>query len=238
MADAMPQEVERKARSAATAVVPLDQVYNGDYTPGTDTEGRVVAPLDPWCFYQCDQLGTPQELSRHGGAIAWEAKYKAWGELKVAKQHVSTEAPAANQLRFQGQYFDQESGLHYNRFRYYDPHRHAYLSRDPAGLAGGFHTYIYAECNPIRFIDPKGLQSTLGKLLNSAQAERQRACLIEQIAKRRDAYGALLAKLSSNVPLTPSDNFSLKLLEANRGADAMRAASIGADVASDSLKDG
>ena len=59
-------------------------------------------------------------------------------------------------LRFQGQYFDAETGLHYNRFRYYDPDIGRFVSQDPIGLAGGVNNYQYAP-NPVGWIDPLGL---------------------------------------------------------------------------------
>ncbi|WP_350617560.1 RHS domain-containing protein, partial [Pseudomonas sp. HY7a-MNA-CIBAN-0227] len=65
--------------------------------------------------YQLDHLGTPQELTNPNGEIVWSAHYRAYGQ--IAKLDVNT---VTNPLRFQGQYFDQESGLHYNRHRYYN----------------------------------------------------------------------------------------------------------------------
>ncbi|MFZ7136770.1 RHS repeat-associated core domain-containing protein [Avibacterium avium] len=59
-------------------------------------------------------------------------------------------------FRFQGQYFDEESGLHYNRFRYYDPSSGRFVSQDPIGLLGGFNLYEYAP-NPVMWIDVLGL---------------------------------------------------------------------------------
>ncbi|WP_372405172.1 RHS repeat-associated core domain-containing protein [Acinetobacter piscicola] len=61
-----------------------------------------------------------------------------------------------NNLRFQGQYFDQETGLHYNRYRYYSPYVGRFISKDPIGLLGGLNTFAYAP-NPIIWIDPYGL---------------------------------------------------------------------------------
>ncbi|PNS09908.1 hypothetical protein COO59_20300 [Mixta theicola] len=63
-----------------------------------------------------------------------------------------------NPLRFQGQYYDAETGLHYNRHRYYDPLIRSYISQDPIGLAGGLNPYQYTP-NPLMWIDPLGLTS-------------------------------------------------------------------------------
>jgi RHS repeat-associated protein len=60
-------------------------------------------------------------------------------------------------LRFAGQYFDEETGLHYNYFRDYDPKTGRYVQSDPIGLAGGLNTYLYANANPLSYIDPLGL---------------------------------------------------------------------------------
>ncbi|WP_315856249.1 RHS repeat-associated core domain-containing protein [Burkholderia cepacia] len=65
--------------------------------------------------------------------------------------------PRPQNLRFQGQYLDRETGLHYNLFRYYDPDVGRYISPDPIGLVGGVNLYQYANNNPISWIDPLGL---------------------------------------------------------------------------------
>jgi RHS repeat-associated protein len=62
-------------------------------------------------------------------------------------------------LRQPGQYYDRETGLYYNYFRYYDPETGRYVTSDPIGLAGGINTYAYVHNNPLKFIDPFGLDS-------------------------------------------------------------------------------
>ncbi|KAA0946451.1 type IV secretion protein Rhs, partial [Pseudomonas sp. ANT_H14] len=100
-----------------------------------------------------DHLGTPQELTNPNGEIVWSAHYRAYGQ--IAKLDVNT---VNNPLRFQGQYFDQESGLHYNRHRYYNPDNGRYLTPDPVKLAGGLNGYQYVP-NPTGWVDPLGLSA-------------------------------------------------------------------------------
>jgi RHS repeat-associated protein len=71
-----------------------------------------------------------------------------------------TKATEQNNLRFPGQYFDAETGLHYNWHRYYDPSTGRYISADPIGLDGGMNLYLYTGANPVNFIDPMGLDSS------------------------------------------------------------------------------
>jgi RHS repeat-associated protein len=108
-------------------------------------------------FYQCDHLGTPQELTDHEGSVAWSAQYKAWGEAREVISEAGRRAGFRNPIRFQGQYWDEETGLHYNRYRYFDPHSGRFTSSDPIALAGGMNLHIYAP-NSVEWIDPLGLQ--------------------------------------------------------------------------------
>ncbi|MES2822780.1 MAG: M35 family metallo-endopeptidase [Pseudomonadota bacterium] len=101
--------------------------------------------------YHLDHLGTPRELTNQQGNIVWRARYKTYGN--VALKNVEE---VENNLRFQGQYFDEETGLHYNRHRYYDPSVGQFTTQDPIGLLGGVNGYQYAP-NPTGWIDPLGL---------------------------------------------------------------------------------
>lgn len=100
-----------------------------------------------------DDLGTPQLATNSNGQIVWKALSEAFG---------STLLDSNNQiimnLRFAGQYYDQETGLHYNYFRDYNPKLGRYIQTDPIGLHGGWNTYNYANANPLRWIDPNGLR--------------------------------------------------------------------------------
>ncbi|PRE37691.1 RHS repeat-associated core domain-containing protein, partial [Burkholderia cenocepacia] len=92
------------------------------------------------------------------GDVVWEASYKAWGEARevIARASKAAGIVAKNPLRFQGQRVDEETGLAYNRYRYYDPSSGRFVSKDPIGLAGDINVYRYAP-NPIGWVDPLGL---------------------------------------------------------------------------------
>jgi RHS repeat-associated protein len=78
--------------------------------------------------------------------------YKPFGEADV-----NPNSSVVNNFRFPGQYYDQETGLHYNYHRYYDPSPGRYLTADPIGLYGGINLYTYVLNNPVNYIDPLGL---------------------------------------------------------------------------------
>jgi len=106
-------------------------------------------------WYHTDQAGLPRELTGMAGELVWRADYRAWGNTLRVETAEQAE-PVHQPLRFQGQYYDAETGLHYNRFRYYDPDAGRFVSQDPIGLAGGLNLYSYAP-NPLSWIDPLGL---------------------------------------------------------------------------------
>ena len=105
-------------------------------------------------YYQLDHLGTPIAAHNAKGEAVWTAEYEAWGRIR--NETVSDGLKADMPFRFQGQYYDEESGLHYNRFRYYDPEIGRFVSQDPIGLLGGMNLFEYAP-NPIIWVDSLGL---------------------------------------------------------------------------------
>lgn len=149
----------------------------------TDTRKNRVA-LEQTAFYHCDQVGTPQTLSNAVGECVWEITQDTWGTaLEIQMLNKDNPFEQSN-LRFQGQYYDNETGLHYNRYRYYEPYSARYMSKDPIGLEGGINTSAYVS-DPTQWVDPMGLSSqkpiktnewitqdekdALGKLTNNAQ---------------------------------------------------------------------
>ncbi len=98
-----------------------------------------------------DHLGTPQVITDSNQAVVWKADYDPFGKATVTTETIT------NNVRFPGQYFDGETGLHYNYFRYYDPGTGRYVTSDPIGLAGGLNSYGYVGGNPVIFVDPFGL---------------------------------------------------------------------------------
>jgi RHS repeat-associated protein len=106
-----------------------------------------------------DHRGTPQTLTNQAGAVVWRATYDPFGWATVNEDPDGDGVLVKNNMRDAGQYFDAETGLHYNWNRYYDPKVGRYITSDPIGLKGGLNTYLYANANPLTWIDPDGLKS-------------------------------------------------------------------------------
>ncbi|MGW7275473.1 RHS repeat-associated core domain-containing protein [Streptomyces sp. NPDC054864] len=100
-----------------------------------------------------DVVGAPSELVDEQGCIAWRARATLWGSTAWL-----TDSHAYTPLRFPGQYYDQETGHHYNYFRHYDPDTARYTTPDPLGLEPADNSYTYVE-NPLYWIDPLGLSA-------------------------------------------------------------------------------
>ena len=143
-----------------------------DTQTGTAQKTGTEAKLCDVYYFHTDQAGLPQELTNAQGQLVWQANYKTWGstvseewEVKsLAGQQVHSldqgdiptqEDGKQQNLRFQGQYLDRETGLHYNTFRYYDADIGRFICPDPIGLGGGINLGSYSP-NPLSWIDPWG----------------------------------------------------------------------------------
>ena len=102
------------------------------------------------------RLNTPQALTDKAGQIVWSAQYDKFGAATISGNGgTSSTSSLECNLRFPGQYFDAETGLHYNFHRYYDPSLGRYITEDP--VRDGLNWYAYAGSNPVGNIDPLGL---------------------------------------------------------------------------------
>jgi RHS repeat-associated protein len=116
-------------------------------------------------YFHNDQIGTPLELTDSEGELVWQATYRSWGSI----EHLAVNKVEQN-LRLQGQYFDSESRLHYNTFRYYDSEVGRFITQDPIGLDGGLNLYRYVP-NPTGWIDPWGWECWSSARKNYWKAE-------------------------------------------------------------------
>jgi RHS repeat-associated protein len=91
-------------------------------------------------------------MTNASGAVVWRAAYNAFGNATV-----DASSTVVNNLRFPGQYYDAETGLHYNWNRYYDPNTGRYITADPIGLEGGINLFSYVGGNPVNKMDIMGL---------------------------------------------------------------------------------
>ncbi|EPK6163963.1 RHS repeat-associated core domain-containing protein [Providencia stuartii] len=107
-----------------------------------------------------DHQGTPREIFTEKGIASWAGRLNTWEKMAFWQSHDSRADNDPNytecHFRFAGQYEDRETGLYYNRFRYYDKDSGQSISPDPIGLLGGLNPYGYVHC-PTGFIDPFGL---------------------------------------------------------------------------------
>ena len=106
-------------------------------------------------YFHCDQIGIPREMTDSQGKLIWKGRYDAWGQL-IHDSNRHAQRTTHQPFRLQNQYFDQETGLHYNFLRYYEPALGRFITQDPIGLMGGMNLYSLAR-NTISYVDPLGL---------------------------------------------------------------------------------
>jgi RHS repeat-associated protein len=141
------------------------------YLPTANGPMPIAAIIDGTTYaIHSDHLNTPRKLSNADGQTVWQWGYSAFGEDKptTAKNRFANTETISNpgttniaevkfNLRYPGQYADEESGLSYNYFRSYDSRTGRYSQPDPIGLEGGWNRFGYVDANPLGYADPEGL---------------------------------------------------------------------------------
>ncbi|MFN7916986.1 MAG: RHS repeat-associated core domain-containing protein [Vicinamibacterales bacterium] len=140
-----------------------------------------VAELGADSIYECvtDRIGTPTEYFGKGARLEWSGRHTTWGRVDTDTTRSWTSPP-----RFQGQWHDVETGLHYNYLRYYEPSLGQYLSADPLGLRGGNRAYAYVA-NPLSWVDPLGLSGCQGTV-STPHGQAAQAQTPEALSALRD----------------------------------------------------
>ncbi|EPO2588368.1 RHS element core protein [Escherichia albertii] len=165
-ADRVSDESRTWLAQCGLAVEQLAKQVEPEYTP----ERRLH-------LYHCDHRGLPLALISNEGATEWRGEYDEWGNQLNEENLQQLYQP----YRLPGQQYDDESGLCYNRHRYYDPLQGRYITQDPIGLDGGLNPYPYS-LNPIEYIDPLGLEQLL--LPSPGQKAAGQSCVIDPLTKQ------------------------------------------------------
>ncbi|MFI0813775.1 DUF6531 domain-containing protein [Streptomyces echinatus] len=181
-----------------------------------------------------DLIGTPNELIDEQGEIAWHTRSTLWGATAWAANS-TTYTP----LRFPGQYYDPETGLHYNLFRHYEPEIARYLSPDPVGLTPAPNPFTYVH-NPQSWSDPLGL----APCFRGGSEEREARGVAQQGVERtldnsldketylRDVareYGINLRGSGQDISVIYDPNLGPGTLGVTRGAEGGRVIRVGPD---------
>ncbi|HFC8513199.1 TPA: RHS repeat domain-containing protein [Neisseria subflava] len=123
---------------------PLAQVHNW-----TNEDGESCQQTH---YFHCDQIGIPREMTDKDGNLLWFGNYTGWGRLK---EETKVTDAAYQPFRLQNQYCDEETGLHYNFFRYYEPDAGRFVNQDPIGIIVSENLYAFAP-NIQRWMDISG----------------------------------------------------------------------------------
>ncbi len=150
--------------SAGTCTVHADQAANENYAAAPRISANIVINAEAQIYFiHADHLGTPRVITKASD----NAKVWAWSNDDAFGNNAPDENPSglgafAFNLRFPGQYYDVETGTHYNYFRDYDPSTGRYVQSDPIGLRGGLTTFGYVSSSPLSRTDFYGLKDDGG----------------------------------------------------------------------------
>jgi len=135
------------AESQSNGIFIAEYIHRGD-----NVIAKVECANNNIYHYLNDYLGQPKALVNDQEQAVWEANYLPFGQAIV-----NPNSSVENNLRLLGQYYDEETELHYNYHRYYDPKVGRYIRPDPIGLVGGVNLYGFANNNPANYTDEQGL---------------------------------------------------------------------------------
>ncbi|MGP8296256.1 RHS repeat-associated core domain-containing protein [Halomonas sp. AOP7-B1-5] len=188
-----------------------------------------------------DALGTPMQLVAPNGDTKWQAQPDDWAAVKNIR------GSASQPIRFQGQWQDEESGLYYNRHRYYDPQPGRYISQDPIGLQGGMNMYQYAKAPNIE-VDPQGLSGVYGlggglhSQSNTVRRAAENIVVTGEANASAEAFGGIFGQtVSTGLKFDNAGNAAWVVTECQQyGLGIFRGAGLGgnASVGSAPLEDG
>ncbi|EJF7851645.1 RHS repeat protein, partial [Escherichia coli] len=198
LADRVSEESRRWLASCGLTVKQMQNQMDPVYTPARKIH-----------LYHCDHRGLPLALISTEGATEWCAEYDEWGNL------LNEENPHQLQqlIRLPGQQYDEESGLYYNRHRYYDPLQGRYITQDPIGLKGGWNFYQY-PLNPVQYIDPLGLD--LLSLPSPRQKPVSQSCTIDPITQQ--PVGRFIGDSKGNIMVEPVGGRTIPYPPSNPGS--------------------
>jgi len=173
----------------------------------------------PGIYYiHADHLGTPRKITRpNDNRVVWSWESEAFGN-SLPDQNPFGLGDFVFNLRFPGQYYDQEAWLFYNYFRDYDPRTGRYIESDPIGLSGGINTYGYVSGNPTNAIDPLGLFEIIN--CNKRQKEKiENACPAAQDKADKGGVGKAFSEVLDNTTFDCDQKEKHPVLKGNCGVN-------------------
>ncbi len=169
-------DYELPTRSGALFVYQEDDEGNSQvidvYKLWKESESGSSTIATPYQVH-ADQIGAPVLITDATGTAVWSAQYAPFGQATINSDVDGDGTDVVCNLRFPGQYFDAESGLHYNWHRYYEPRSGRYITLDPIGLDGGINSYAYSGDDPINSVDILGLMRSCPATKKLAQADNR-----------------------------------------------------------------
>ena len=147
--------------NASTGALIQETIWMGDIPVS------VVVP-NGGGYIHTDHLNTPRKITSVNNDLLWQWDSLPFGN-GAPNQNPQGLGVFSYNLRFPGQYYDSETGLHYNYFREYDPYTGRYVQSDPIGLEGGLNTYLYVDADPVDSVDPLGLATFKWRRCNGAE---------------------------------------------------------------------